>query len=87
MQVKGKRELERIYTILGRANATISSDFLTLNERNGAMLAAYRRHEWQQALEMILLCRELGKNFGLDDYYDLYIQRIRRLIDSSASSH
>ncbi|WP_445504537.1 CHASE2 domain-containing protein [Microvirga sp. G4-2] len=87
MQVKGKRELERIFTIVGRADAAIGSDFGTLNERNGAMLAACRRHDWQQALEMILLCRELGKNFGLDDYYDLYIQRIRRLIDAPAAFH
>ncbi|KLK92429.1 adenylate cyclase [Microvirga vignae] len=87
MQAKGKRELERIFTIVGRADAATSSDFVTLNERNRAMLAAYRSQEWQQALEMILLCRELGKNFGLDDYYDLYIQRIRRLVETPASSH
>jgi adenylate cyclase len=86
MQVKGKRELERIFTILGRADVAASSEFATLNERNGAMLAAYRNREWQRALETILLCRELGKNFGLDDYYDLYIQRIRHLIDTPATS-
>lgn len=86
LQVKGKRELERIFTILGRADMAVSLDFAALNERNRAMLAAYRGREWAQALEMILLCRELGKSFGLDDYYDLYIQRIRHLIDSPASS-
>ena len=42
--------------------------------------------EWSQALEMILLCRDLGKDFGLDEYYDLYIQRIRHQIDTPASS-
>ena len=50
------------------------------------MLAAYRAAEWSQALEMILFCKELGKSFGLDDYYDLYVQRIRHLIDTQASS-
>lgn len=86
LQVRGKRELERIFTVLGRADVATSRDFAELNERNGVMLTAYRCHEWSQALEMILRCRELGKKFGLDDYYELYIQRIRHLIDTPASS-
>lgn len=86
LQVRGKRELERIFTVLGRADVATSRDFAELNERNGIMLTAYRSREWSQALEMILLCRELGKRFGLDDYYDLYIQRIRHLIENPASS-
>ncbi|MFC5082149.1 CHASE2 domain-containing protein [Microvirga arabica] len=86
LQVRGKRELERIFTVLGRADVATGRDFAELNERNGMMLTAYRCREWSQALEMILLCRELGKKFGLDDYFELYIQRIRHLIDTPASS-
>ncbi len=86
MRVRGKNELERIFTVLGRGDVALRTDFLTLDERNSAMLDAYRRQEWQQALETILLCRELGKNFGLDEYYDLYIQRIRRQIDKPLSA-
>ncbi|MGF9757994.1 adenylate/guanylate cyclase domain-containing protein [Microvirga sp. 0TCS3.31] len=86
LQVRGKRELERIFAVLGRADIGTSHDFAELNERNGAMLAAYRCREWSQALETIPLCRELGKKFGLDDYYDLYIQRICHLIETTASS-
>lgn len=86
LQVRGKRELQRIFTILGRSDVATSRDFVELNERNGIMLDAYRRGEWLQALEMILVCRELGKKFGLDAYYELYIQRIRYIIESPASS-
>jgi adenylate cyclase len=86
MRVRGKNELERIFTVLGRADVAATADFLTLNERNSAMLDAYRSQEWQRALEIILLCRELGKNFGLDEYHDLYIQRIRRQIDTPLSA-
>jgi len=86
MQVKGKRELERIFTIVGRCDIAASLGFATLRERNDIMLAAYRNQEWQRALEMILLCRELGSNFGLDGYYDFYLQRIRHRLDASASS-
>ena len=60
--------------------------FIALLDKNDDMLGAYRSREWSRALETILLCREAGKDFGLDDYYDLYIQRIRHQIESSASS-
>jgi adenylate cyclase len=86
LQVRGKRELERIFTVLGRADVATSRDFAELNERNGIMLTAYRCREWSQALEMILLCRELGKKFGLDDFYELYIQRIRHRGETPAST-
>jgi adenylate cyclase len=86
MRVRGKNELERIFTVLGRADVALGPNFLTLNERNSAMLDAYRSHEWLRALEIILLCRDLGKNFGLDEYYDLYIQRIRHQIDTPLSA-
>lgn len=86
LQVKGKQDLERVFTVLGRADVATSSDFATLSERNEAMLAAYRSGEWSQALEMILLCREWGKKFGLNEYYDLYLQRIRHLSGTHAVS-
>jgi len=86
LQVRGKRELERIFTLLGHSDVARDADFLELRERNDAMLGAYRRREWSHALEMILLCREMEKSFGLSEYYELYIQRIRSQIDASASS-
>jgi len=86
LQVRGKRDLERIFAILGDMSVARDPDFLELKKRNRAMLAAYRAREWSHALEVILLCRELGKNFGLDTYYDLYIRRIRQQLDSAASS-
>jgi adenylate cyclase len=86
LQVRGKQEPERIFALLGRADMASDPDFIELVERNDAMLSAYRCREWSQALEMILLCREAGKDFGLDDYYDFYIRQIRHQIDSPASS-
>ncbi|MBJ6127460.1 CHASE2 domain-containing protein [Microvirga splendida] len=86
LQVRGKRDPERIFTILGHADLVESPDFVELVERNGTMLAAYRGCDWPRALETILLCRELGRKFGLDDYYELYIQRIRHRADASTSS-
>jgi len=86
LQVRGKQEPERIFALLGRADMASDPDFVGLLERNDAMLAAYRAREWSQALETILLGREAGKVFGLDDYHDFYIKRIRHQIEAPASS-
>jgi adenylate cyclase len=82
LQVKGKAEPERIFTLVGREDVAVSSTFREFSELNRSMLAAYRRRDWAQALETIILCRDQGKAFGLDAYYSVYVDRIRRLIDS-----
>jgi adenylate cyclase len=43
------------------------------------MLTAYRGREWSKALEVLILCRDAGKSFGLDEFYSLYITRVRSL--------
>jgi adenylate cyclase len=82
LQVRGKAEPERIFTIVGREDVAASMAFREFSELNRTMLAAYRRCDWAQALETIILCRDLGKTFGLDAYYTIYVDRIRRLMDS-----
>jgi adenylate cyclase len=86
LQVKGKSEPERVFALLGRADVSRSAEFRELLELNGTMLAAYRSRDWSLALETILMCRDLGKRFGLDDYYALMVGRIRPMIDTTASS-
>ena len=53
-----------------------------LQELNAAMLAHYHGREWQKCLETILRCRELGREAGLEEFYNLYVERVRRLIDA-----
>jgi adenylate cyclase len=85
LKVKGKTEPERIFTVLGGADVVASSAFRELSDLNGLMLSAYRRGEWATALETIIRCRDAGKEFGLDEHYALYIDRIRRLIEAPPS--
>lgn len=87
LQVKGKEEPERIFTLVGREDVAVSATFRELSETNRSMLAAYRRRDWAKALEMIILCRDQGRAFGLDAYYSVYVDRIRRLIDSPPPDH
>jgi adenylate cyclase len=80
LQVKGKTEPERIYTIVGRADAR--GAFAALAALNAEMLAHYHGRNWQKCLETILRCRELGREAGLEEFYNLYIERVRRLIEA-----
>jgi adenylate cyclase len=81
LQVKGKTEPETIYTMLGRLDAR-GEEFRRLAQLNAAMLAAYRERRWQECLETILLCREAGRAFGLEAFYQLYVERVRALIEA-----
>jgi adenylate cyclase len=45
------------------------------------MLTSYRNQNWAGALEAILQCREAGREFGLDEFYNRYVARIRTLLD------
>ncbi len=79
LQVKGKTEPETIYTVVGREDVAWSEAFQRLRSLNQSMLTAYRSREWSKALEVLILCRDAGKSFGLDDFYSLYITRVRSL--------
>ena len=81
LQVKGKTEPETIYTVLGRLD-TPGRGLPPLSELNAAMLAAYRERRWQERLETILLCREFGRSFGLEAFYQLYVDRVRALTEA-----
>jgi adenylate cyclase len=81
LRMKGKSRPERIFTILGHSDVAASSEFERLATLNRTMLSSYRSRDWTKALETIILCREAGRGFGLDEYYALFVTRIRSLID------
>ena len=82
LQLKGKSRPERIFTILGRSDTAASPTFDRLSNLNRSMLSFYRSRDWARALETIILCREAGRGLGLDEYYALFVTRIRSLIDT-----
>ncbi len=72
--VKGKTEAVRIFALLGKAELAASAEFQQTAAAHDAMLAAYRRQDWD-AVEAALpdlrqRCPEL------DELYDLYAERV-----------
>jgi adenylate cyclase len=79
IRVRGKREPEVIYTVLGRSDLASSSEFATLRERWAQFLVCYRKQDWSGALSTIDACRSQGSRFNLLGLIEVYTERIRRL--------
>ena len=75
IKVKGKTVPVNIYTVLGRPDVAAQADFKKQAELHAAMLAAYRRQDWDGAEKLLAGCR--GCAFKLEKLYDIYAERIK----------
>ncbi len=76
IQVKGKKQPEAVFTVLGRAEIDDDPRSKELRELNAQMLACYRRQQWDATTTLIDRCRKLANAFGVDGLYDMYVERI-----------
>jgi adenylate cyclase len=76
IQVKGKKQPEVVFTVLGRAEVADDPRCNELRELNTQMLAAYRKQHWDEAEHLIERCRKVAGNFGVDGLYEMYLERI-----------
>ena len=76
IQVKGKKQPEVVFTVLGRAQTEEDPRCRDLRELNGQMLACYRKQQWDEAVTLIERCRKLGNGFDVAGLYDMYEERI-----------
>ncbi len=73
----GKTEPELVYTLLGGVSSAEDVNFRALKEKNGEMLRCYREGNWEDALKALAACRTLDPGLGLDEFFNLYEERIR----------
>ncbi len=76
IQVKGKKEPEAVFAVLGRADAVQDPRCQQLRELNAQMLARFRKQQWDEALKLIDRCRKIANGFDLGGLYDMYVERI-----------
>jgi adenylate cyclase len=79
VRVKGKREPEVIYTIVGRAEVLTSTEFASLQNHWGAVLVCYRKQDWAGALKVIEASRCDCERFGLLGLIETFTERIQHL--------
>ena len=81
IQVKGKTESVRIFTLVGEPDLALENDFLELKLTHKTMLDSYRAQNWAEASKLISAARQkIGGGRGLlhemQNLYDLYQDRI-----------
>ncbi|HTC06444.1 MAG TPA: CHASE2 domain-containing protein [Xanthobacteraceae bacterium] len=76
IQVKGKKQPEAVFTVLGRGELEQDPHCRELRELNAQMLAAYRKQQWDDALGLIERCRKAADGIDVSGLYDMYVERI-----------
>lgn len=78
IQVKGKTEPTRIFTLLGDKTLAEDKDFMSWKADHDAMMRSYRSANFEEAIGMIEKCKEISKG-QLDHFYDMYMERAKDL--------
>jgi adenylate cyclase len=76
IQVKGKKEPEAVFAVLGRSDTMQDPRCRELRELNAQMLARFRKQQWDETLKLIDRCRKIANGFDLGGLYDMYVERI-----------
>jgi adenylate cyclase len=75
--VKGKKEPEVVYAIVGREDMIQSDRFQRRRELNIDMLSRYRGRDWKAALDVIEQGRATDEEKRFTTLYQVYAERIR----------
>ena len=75
--VKGKKEPEVVYAIVGRDDMINSEKFQRWRELNMKMLTSYRRRDWTAALSAIEQGVAADQDNRFKTLYRIYSERIR----------
>jgi adenylate cyclase len=76
IQLKGKKQPEAVFAVLGRAATDQDPRSKELRTLNAQMLTSFRKQQWDDALGLIERCRAAGNGYDLDGLYDMYAERI-----------
>ena len=76
IQVKGKKEPEAVFTVLGRSALKDDPHCTELRALNADMLVAFRKQDWDGALALIERCRSAANGLDVAGLYDMYVERI-----------
>jgi adenylate cyclase len=75
--VKGKKEPEVVYTIMGRHGVAESGAFQKMRDLSIKMMSRYRSRDWPGALTAIEQLRAADSEHKLSGLFELYVERIQ----------
>jgi len=76
IMVKGKKQPEAVFTVLGRSEVEADPRCQELRATNAQMLGRFRKQQWDDAIDLIARCRKFANGFDLSGLYDMYEERI-----------
>jgi len=77
IKVKGKTQPVHIYSLLGRNDLKTQALFQELENKNNAMLNAYRNKKWDEVDQLVKECQNINLlQTELEPYYNLYLDRV-----------
>ena len=76
IMVKGKKQPEAMFTVLGRSEVEADPRCQELRATNAQMLGRFRKQQWDDAIDLIARCRKFANGFDLFGLYDMYQERI-----------
>jgi adenylate cyclase len=76
IMVKGKKQPEAVFTVLGRSEVEVDPRCQELRAVNAQMLGRFRKQQWDDAIDLIARCRKFANGFDLSGLYDMYEERI-----------
>ncbi|MGN6750254.1 MAG: CHASE2 domain-containing protein [Xanthobacteraceae bacterium] len=76
IMVKGKKQPEAVFTVLGPSEVEADPRCKELRDVNAQMLGRFRNQRWDEAVELIARCRKFANGFELSGLYDMYEERI-----------
>jgi adenylate cyclase len=76
IMVKGKKQPEAVFTVLGRSEIEADPRCNKLRDANAQMLGRFRKQQWDAAIDLITRCRKFANGFDLSGLYDMYEERI-----------
>jgi len=76
IMVKGKKQPEAVFTVLGRSEVEADPRCKELRDVNAQMLGRFRSQQWDEAVDLIGRCRKFANGFDLSGLYDMYEERI-----------
>ena len=84
--VKGKKQPEAVFTVLGRAEVEQDPRCIELRDLNAQMLARFRKQDWDGALDLIQRCRKSANGFDVGGALRHVRRAHRRLSRRAAGS-
>jgi adenylate cyclase len=82
VRVKGKKEPEEIYAVVGNEEVARSAHFLELADNHALLLDAYFGQDWKAVRKLTAKCMKLAQPYEIPELYEVYATRAKKYAEA-----